>query len=132
MENSGHITEFKSDKVLLSDVPCLCIGSLITKSGHEFSDKRVFFYPDEVYSGEDGKCEIFFVPAIPVNGSSNPEKIPVPIFMLKFSPHQKREIISYGEINGLKILMKHFHKPKITMTYEERGEGNEEVDDDTG
>lgn len=122
-EISGHVALMRDDKCLLSDVPCLCVGSTETKNGHQFSDKRVFIYPDEVFSGKNGEGEeIFFIPVIPLNGTNKPEKVPVPIFMINFSPHHKREIITYGEIKGLKILMKHFFKPKISMTFEERQE----------
>ena len=123
MENkiSGHISTIKNDKCLFADVPCLCIGST-EKNGHEYSDKHFFFFPDEVFCMEDGDGEkIFAVPIIPMH-TIKPEKVPLPIFMGNFSPHHKGEIIMYGEMNGFTILMKHFIKPKISISYEERME----------
>jgi len=130
MENSGHVTKVRGDKCLFADVPCLCVGSNVTSNGHEFSDKRVFFYPDEVFIGEeDDKNKIFFVPVIPVNANI-PESVPLPIFMLELSDHHKMEIITYGLKNGFEIkesdfiklqvaTSPHFHDPELVYEDEE-------------
>ena len=61
-ETTGHITTVKSDKCLLSEIRDLFIGTTLSKD-HEHTDRRVYFYPDEVFCVEDKDGEkIFFIP----------------------------------------------------------------------
>ena len=120
MEPTGHITTLKPDKCLLSEVRDLFVGSVST-NGHEHTDRRVYFFPEEVFSIADNDGNVmFFVPIIPLNGKNEMEKRTVPIWECNFYPHHKSEIIMYGEKNGLEILYKHFEKPQISITYAER------------
>jgi len=133
MEPTGHITMVKPDKCMLSEIRDLFIGRIQTAQ-HEHTDRRVYFYPDEVFVVEDKNGEkIFFVPVVPLNGKGRPEKRPIPIFMCDFSGHHKTEIIKYGDINGIKILYKHFSKPQISISYVERLEyelANEAIEEE--
>lgn len=123
-ESGGHITTVKNDKCLLSDVPCLCIGKTKTTSGHEYSDKKVFYFPDEVFLSKDSNKKIFLIPIIPMN-TDEPNRVPIPIFMLNFTNKQIDEIIYGAKILGIEIDKRYFNKPKITIAYEERFEVEE-------
>jgi hypothetical protein len=117
-----HVTQVLPDK-------CLCdlffrsqfVGRKKT-NGHDHEDRTVMFYPDDVFMSDDSDEEIFFIPITLKNSISEEknEKIPIPIFMLNFTPCQKEEIKSLGRKKGIKIGEKFFFKPKISLTYEER------------
>lgn len=115
-----HTTTLRPDKCLLSDIRNMFFGCTC-KNGHEYTDRNVFYYPEDVFCSEsyDGE-KIIFVTFIPLNGDVEPEKSTAPIFSFNFSDHQKREIIEEGAKKEIKITYKHFLKPQISINYDER------------
>jgi hypothetical protein len=114
------ITTIKPDKSLLSEIRGLFMGSTIS-NGHEYTDRQVYFYPEDIFCVEDNDGEkIFFLMVIPMNGNGNPEKRPIPIFMCNFTRHQKKKIMEDGTSKGFEILYKYFLKPSICISKDER------------
>jgi hypothetical protein len=122
MKKSGHISIFRPDECFLSeDAKNLFIGCVCNKSGVKHTDRQFYFYPDEVFCQKDDEGEeIFFVPVIPLNIDRESVKMPMPIYMGDFSEHHKKEIITYGERNGLNITEDHFLMPKNSIISEEQ------------
>ena len=116
--NNSHVAPIKKDKCLLCDIFSGCIGG----------KKEVYFFPDEVFVDRDISIgeEIFFIPTLPastdISVAEESDRIPMPIFMIDFTSHQRGEIMRFGAINGLEIGVRHFCKPKVTLTYELREE----------
>jgi len=121
MENLPfHTTTLRPDKCFLSDIRFKFFGC-ICKNGHEYTDRNVFYYPEDVFCVEDHDGEkIIFDTFIPLNVDIEPEKSTAPIYMFNYSDPQKMEIIEEGAKKGIEITYKHFLKPKISINYDER------------
>jgi len=68
----------------------------------------VYFYYDQIFVKEYGKGKrIFIITVIPID-KINPERIAIPIFMINFSNHQKREIMVFCKGKKHKISLVDF------------------------
>ena len=118
---SGHITELRPDKCLLSGIRSYFIGKDENESGHKYGDRRAYFFPEDVFYEEDDNGEkIYFITIIPLMAKPAHRKRAVPIFMCDLSDHHINEIKGAARLKGFTIYRKFFEKPHIAVTYELR------------
>ncbi|HNW71602.1 MAG TPA: hypothetical protein PKZ36_00700 [Candidatus Paceibacterota bacterium] len=118
----ANITTIRSDKSFLSEDVRHCFMRQVEKKGHCHSDKRVRFFPKEVFCEDVNDEKTFFVPTIPLKKNAGKQKNPTPVWMCDFSYKQKVKIMRYAEKKGLKMNFRDFFKLPISKTSNEREE----------
>lgn len=122
---NGHIASVIADRSFWMEYLCQDLTSQIKANGCKDEARKVFFYPAEISEQLHGDESVFLVPVILVNDTKKIGKISIPIFMIVFTPSQREEIKRIGKKKRLKVLEKHFFKPrviKVLFEYEEQEE----------
>ncbi|MCX6754441.1 MAG: hypothetical protein NTU81_01265 [Candidatus Nomurabacteria bacterium] len=98
----------------------LHIGKNIHNVDHEHDEIHVNFYPKEIsFVKDDNGEKLFLLPVSLLNNTGALIKHPIPIFICNFTAWQKTKIINCGKCLGFKILLKHFTKPSIYISYDD-------------
>lgn len=116
----SHRAMIRPDKCLLSEDIRKIFLTCQTVEGHEHEFKGIIYFPREVFQEEVLGKAVYFVPAVHEEKNDNlfPEKFPIPIFMLNFTPEQKRELVACAKRKKFSLVDYYFGKPKVFLKYD--------------
>ena len=126
-----HEAFIKPDKCLLSWYRNLYFGEKETPNGHIFTDRHVFYYPEDLFYEDMFGEKIFWIQVLPKEKKLDDcKKFAIPLFMLGLTRKQKVELINLALKNKWELGIQYFCKPiSIVITYPEERliEDDEEV-----
>lgn len=127
-KTQSHRALIRPDKCLLSEDIRKMFLTCQEIEGHKHEFKNVIYFPEEIFREEMLSKLVYFVPAVHTEKNDNlsPDRFPVPIFMIEFTPEQKIELAAYANKKKWRLFDYYFRKPKISISYDQREECEED------
>jgi len=128
----SHRAMIRPDKCLLSEDIRKMFLTCFEIQGHEHELKSIIYFPEEVFREEISNKFVYFVPAVHEEKNENLflDRFPVPIFMIEFTPGQKAELKIYAKRKKFGLFDNYFKKPKISISFDQREEFEEEENEE--